>query len=227
LRQGKLLFMKFHYNLSPSSIKVALLLAELALDYEPIPVDTRKNPDAKVPVLEEGTVTVFGSSAILLYLADRDNRLLPGIDNPHLRAKALSWLTFIATDVENACAQARHFRYIAPKPNDYALSLFDYEAHRHWRAIEQHLAVYTYFLDQDYSIVDIAFWSWARLLPNILGSGETIWETYPNIKRLVNLVAQRPAVQNVEQLKTKHNFKVARRYRPTDAPSADVVSAAS
>jgi GSH-dependent disulfide-bond oxidoreductase len=206
--------MKFHYNLSPNSLKVALLLAELNLSYEPIPIDTRKNPSAKVPVLEEGTVTVFDSSAILLYLADRDNRLLPSIDNPQLRAKALSWLTFIATDVETACAQARHFRYIAPKPNDYALSLFDHEVHRHWKAIEQHLSVSTYFLGSAFSIVDIAFWSWSRLLPNILGSGEAIWESFPNIKRLTDLVEARPTINDIEQLKTKHNFKVARRYRP-------------
>jgi GSH-dependent disulfide-bond oxidoreductase len=217
--------MKFHYNLSPNSLKVALLLAELNLRYDPIPVDTHKNPTAKVPVLEEGNVTVFDSSAILLYLADRDNRLLPSIENPQLRAKALSWLTFIATDVETACAQARHFRYVAPKPNDYALSLFDHEVHRHWRAIEQHLSISTYFLGNEFSIVDIAFWSCSRRLPNILGSGELIWGSFPNIKRLTDLVESRPAIKDLEQLKTKHNFKVARRYRPATtelAPNSNV-----
>jgi GSH-dependent disulfide-bond oxidoreductase len=207
--------MKFHYNISPGSIKVALLLAELGIAYDSIPVDTRKTPDAKVPVLEDGSVTVFDSSAILLYLADLDNRYLPGPDNPQLRAKAISWLTFIATDVENACAQARHFRYIAPQPNDYGLKLFDYEANRHLLAIEQHLAIYTYFLGDEYSIVDIAFWSLSRLLPNILGLGEEAWQRYPNIKRLTDLISQRPSIQDVEQLKKKHNFKVARRFRPT------------
>jgi GSH-dependent disulfide-bond oxidoreductase len=206
--------MKLHYNIAPSSIKVALLLAELDISYDSIPVDLRKNPEAKVPVLEDGTVTVFDSSAILLYLADLDNRFLPGIDNPQLRAKALSWLTFIATDVENACAQARHFRYIAPQPNDYGLRLFDFEANRHLQAIEQHLTIYTYFLGDQYSIVDIAFWSLARLLPNILGLGEAVWQRYPSIKRHTDLISQRSSIQNVEQLKKKHNFKVARRYRP-------------
>jgi GSH-dependent disulfide-bond oxidoreductase len=207
-------------------MKVALLLAELNVDYAPIPVDTRKKPEAKVPVLEDGTVTVFDSSAILLYLADRDNKLLPGTDNPQLRAKALSWLTYIATDVENACAQARHFRYIAPKSNEYALTLFDYEAHRHWTAIEQHLAIYKFFLGNEFSIVDIAFWSWARLLPNILGSDEAVWLRYPNIKRLTDLVQNRPAIHKVEALKANHNFKVARRYRPSTAKATSPSEAA-
>jgi GSH-dependent disulfide-bond oxidoreductase len=212
--------MKLHYNLSPNSLKVAFLLAELNLSYDPIPVETRKYPAAKVPVLEDGQVTVFDSTAILLYLGDRDNRLLPDTENSQLRAKALSWLTFIAVDVETACAQARHFRYIAPKPNDYALSLFDNEVHRHWRAIEQHLSVSMYFLGNEFSIVDIAFWSWSRLLPNIVGSGEVIWESFPNIKRLTDLIEARPAMKDIEQLKTKHNFKVARRYRPAPAELA-------
>jgi GSH-dependent disulfide-bond oxidoreductase len=216
--------MKFHYNLSPNSIKVALLLAELNLSYEPVPVDTRKKPEAKAPIIEDGTVTAFDSSAILLYLADRENKLLPTAENPQLRAKALSWLTYIATDVENASAQARHFRYIAPKPNDYALSLFDYEAHRHWTAIEQHLTKFTFFLGNEYSIVDIAFWSWARQLPNILGSDEAVWLRYPNIKRLTDIVENRPAMQQVEQLKTKHNFKVVRRYRPSPAMQVNSTS---
>jgi GSH-dependent disulfide-bond oxidoreductase len=206
--------MKLHYNIAPGSIKVALLLAELGITYDSIPVDTRKTPEAKVPVLEDGTVTVFDSCAILLYLADIDNRFFPGTANPQLRAKALSWLTFIATDVENACAQARHFRYIAPQPNDYGLRLFDFEANRHLLAIEQHLGIHIYFLGDQYSIVDIAFWSVSRLLPNILGLGEAVWQRYPNIQRHTDLISQRPSIQNVEQLKKKHNFKVARRYRP-------------
>ena len=55
---------------------------ETGLDYEPLPVDTRKgeqfapafmalNPNAKVPVIVDGDVTVFDSNAILLYLAEK------------------------------------------------------------------------------------------------------------------------------------------------------------
>jgi GSH-dependent disulfide-bond oxidoreductase len=224
--------MKFHYNLSPSPLKVALMLEELDVTYEAIPVDLRKNPQLKVeyiklnphekvPTLQDGSVTVFDSNAILLYLADREKKFLPLADSPQLRASALSWLTFIASDLENACNQARHFRYIAPQfndSNDYALNLFDVEAHRHWTAVEQHLANNTYFLGDYYSIVDMAFWSWSRLLPNVLGTGDATWDRYPNVKRLTDLIEQRQAAKNVEKLKNKHNFKVARRFRPP-APS--------
>ena len=74
--------LKFYYNAAPNPMKIALLLEELGLSYEPIPVDTRKgqqfdpafkqvNPNSKVPVIVDGDVTVFDSNAILLFLADR------------------------------------------------------------------------------------------------------------------------------------------------------------
>jgi GST-like protein len=51
---------KFYFNLAHNPMKVALLLEELGLPYEPVPVDTRKgeqfapnyqtvNPNGKVP----------------------------------------------------------------------------------------------------------------------------------------------------------------------------------
>jgi GSH-dependent disulfide-bond oxidoreductase len=207
---------KFYYNLSPSPMKVALLLEELNVVYEPIPVDL-DDVHRVVPTLQDGMISVFNSGAILLYLADKENKFLPSADNPQLRAMAVSWLNFLSSELENACKQARHFRYIAPKANEYALNFFDQEAHRHWTTIEKHLALHTHFLGDQYSVVDMAFWSWAKLLPNILGIGEAAWDQYPNVKRLTDLINNRPATQNVEKLKAKHNFKVARRYRPAIA----------
>ena len=74
--------LKFFYNAAPNPMKIALLLEELELPYEPVPVDTRKgeqfeahflavNPNAKVPAIVDAGVTVFDSNAILLFLADR------------------------------------------------------------------------------------------------------------------------------------------------------------
>ena len=61
---------KFYYSTAPNPMKVALCLEEMGLAYEPIPVDTRKgaqhkpeylaiNPNAKVPSIVDGDVTVF------------------------------------------------------------------------------------------------------------------------------------------------------------------------
>ena len=93
---------KFYYHPSPNPAKIALFLEESGLDYELMPVDTRKgeqfdpayleiNPNAKTPAIVDTDTgaTVFDSTAILLYLADKTGQFLPG-DSPAVRGEMLS-----------------------------------------------------------------------------------------------------------------------------------------
>jgi len=207
----------FYYNTAPNPMKVALLLEELQLPYEPVAVDTRKgeqhapaflaiNPNAKVPAIVDGDVTMFDSNAILLFLAERAQRFVPEASNLRARADMLSWLMFVATGIGPYSGQAVHFRHFAPEPKDYALNRYDFEAHRHWNIIEQRLTQHAYLLGHDYSIVDMAFWGWARMVPFVLG-GEDTWSQYPNCKRLLDAIAARPAAERVEALRKRHSFK--------------------
>ena len=209
--------LKFFFNAAPNPMKIALLLEELGLPFEPVPVDTRKgeqfepaflavNPNAKVPAIRDGEVTVFDSNAILLYLADRERRFVPGLQSPQ-RGLALSWLMFLASGIGPFSGQSVHFRHMAPEPKTYALNRYDYEAHRHWSVLEKHLGQNTYMLGDEFSIVDMAFWGWARMLPFVLGMGEATWVQYPHIKRLLDLVSARPAAQRAEAFRTRYTFK--------------------
>ena len=208
---------KFYYNAAPNPMKVAFLLEELGLPYEAIAVDTRKgeqfaadflkvNPNAKVPAIVDGEVTVFDSNAILLYLGDREGRVVPPISNAADRGRMLSWLMFIATGIGPFSGQSVHFRHAAPEPKEYALNRYDYEAHRHWAVLESHLAQSHFMLGDQLSIVDLAFWGWARMLPYVLGL-ENPWTLYPNVKRLLDELNARPAAQRAEELKKRHAFK--------------------
>ena len=80
--------LKFYYNTGPNPMKVALFLEESGLEYEAIPVDTRRgdqhkddylkiNPNAKAPTIIDNDITVFDSNAILLYLAEKTGKFLP------------------------------------------------------------------------------------------------------------------------------------------------------
>jgi GST-like protein len=134
--------LKFYFNGSPNPTKVGLFLEEAGLAYEPHPVDTRKgdqfkpeflaiNPNGKVPAIVDGDVTVFDSNAILLYLAEKTGQFLPGT-SLKARGEMLSWLMFVASGIGPYSGQAVHFRTYAPKPNDYAVSRYTFEAERHW-----------------------------------------------------------------------------------------------
>jgi GST-like protein len=56
-----------------------------------------------------------------------------------------------------------------------------------------------------YTIVDMAFWGWARLAPFVLG--DDVFTKYPNVKRLHDEVAARPAATRAIALKDKFTFK--------------------
>ena len=209
--------LKFFYSAAPNPMKVALLLEELGAPYEAVPVDTRKgeqftadflkvNPNGKVPAIVDGAVTVFDSNAILLYLADREKKFVPLEANSAARGEALSWLMFIATGVGPFSGQSVHFRHAAPKPQDYALNRYDFEAHRHWKLVDDHLAKSKYMVGDTYSIVDMAFWGWAGNLGYVLGI-EDAYTRYANIKRLLDEINARPAATRATALKTRHKFK--------------------
>ena len=134
--------LKFYYSGAPNPMKVALFLEETGLPYEPIPVDTRKgeqhkpeflavNPNAKVPAIVDGDVTMFDSNAILLYLAERTGKFLPE-NTPKVRSELLSWLMFVASGVGPFSGQSVHFRHYAPEKISYATKRYMYEAKRHF-----------------------------------------------------------------------------------------------
>ncbi|RTL22192.1 MAG: glutathione S-transferase family protein [Burkholderiales bacterium] len=209
--------LKFYYSLAPNPMKVALLLEELGLPYEAIPVDTRKgeqhapaflalNPNAKVPVIVDGAITVFDSNAILLYLADRAGQFQA---DPQDRGPLLSWLMFVASGVGPFTGQCVHFKHFAPEPKDYALNRYDFEAWRHWKILDAHLARQPegqpWMISGRYSLLDMAVWGWARAVPFALG--EQAWEQLPHVKRLFDAISERPAAQRAAALKDRHTFK--------------------
>lgn len=206
---------KLYYHPSPNPAKVALFLEEAGLAYELIPVDTRKgdqhdpaflniNPNAKTPALVDGETVVFDSNAILLYLAEKSGKYLPA-DNLNARGEMYSWLMFVATGIGPYSGQAVHFKHFAPAPKDYAVARYNFEAWRHWTIINDRLAKMPYMLGNEYTLVDMAVWGWARAVPFILGN--EAWENLPNVKRLLDEINERPAAQRAEALKNKHCYK--------------------
>jgi GSH-dependent disulfide-bond oxidoreductase len=207
--------MKFYYSGAPNPMKVALMLEECGLEYEAIPVDTRKgdqhkadytaiNPNAKVPSIVDGDATVFDSNAILLYLGEKTGKFMPA-KGDKARGELLSWLMFVASGVGPYSGQAVHFRNYTPEKIPYAINRYVYEAQRHFGIVDARLAKQKYMLGDTFTIVDIALWGWARLVPMVLGEGA--WDKYPNLKRLIDEINARPAVARANAMRDKHKFK--------------------
>src|SRR5258708_22723295 len=148
------------------------------------------NPNGKVPAIDDDGVFVFDSNAILLYLAEKTGKFLAP-NTPANRAQTLSWLMFIATGLGPYSGQAVHFKTVAPKELEYARNRYLYEANRHYKILDEHLAKSRYMVGDIYSIVDMAFWGWARLAAFVLG--DEAYAKYPNVKRLVKSITPPPS----------------------------------
>ena len=208
--------MKFYYSLAPNPMKVALFLEEAGIAYDAIPVDTRKgdqhtaefdklNPNHKVPVIVDDGHVVFDSNAILLYLAQKTGQFMPADSG-----STLSWMMFVASGVGPYAGQCVHFRHMAPEPKEYAVKRYTFEAKRHFDILDAHLKDHEWMVGDAYSVVDMAVWGWARMIPFVLGSAATDmapWGQFPNLKRLFDVVNGRPAAARAMALKDRHSFK--------------------
>ena len=103
-----------------------------------------------------------------------------------------------------AISTSRNTRH-APERLEYPTTRYMFEAKRHYGILDEHLAKNKYMLGDDYSIVDMAVWGWARLLPVVLG--DDALPSMPNLKRLVDEISARPAGQRAAALKDRHAFK--------------------
>ena len=206
--------LNFYFHPTPNGSKVALMLAELQLPYNLQIVDIFKgeqhkpeflkiNPNGKVPAIDDDGIVLFDSHAILLHLAEKHGKLMPS--TPAERAATLSWLQFVATGLSPFSGQAVHFLHYAPEPMPYARNRYVKEVERHYRVLDQRLAHTAYLAGSDYSIADIALWGWANSAAYIFG--EQGLSGYPNVKRLVDEISARPAVERVNALKNMLTLK--------------------
>jgi GST-like protein len=209
--------LKLYFHPTPNPFKIALYLEETGTPYEVIPVDTRKgdqhtaeykriNPNSKTPSIQDGDITIFDSTAILLYLSEKIGKFLPP-NTPKARSEMHQWLMFIATGIGPYCGQSVHFKHFAPDPKEYAVNRYDFEAWRHWNIIEDRLSQRKYMLGDEYGIVDIALWPWARMIPRFLN--EEAFKSLPNVKRFLDEVSDRPAAKRALDLQTTHEFKTS------------------
>ena len=208
--------MDFYFHATPNSMKVAVLLEELGLAYTVRPVDIFKgeqhepafrriNPNGKLPALTTGETVLFDSHAILLYLADTHGRFGSAADAD--RAQVLSWLQLVATGLSPFSGQAAHFLHYAPEDLPYARNRYVKEVERHYAVLDGRLGQSAYLAGAAYSIADMALWGWAISAGFVFG--ERGLDDYPNVRRLVAQISDRPAALRALALKARHTTPTA------------------
>lgn len=184
---------------TPNSVKVPIALEELGLDYTLVSINVRRgeqkapdfvalNPNAKVPVLVDGSLVLTESAAILVYLAEKAGRLLPMSGEG--RARVFEQLFFHASGLSPAFGQAGFFKKQAAEPQPIAIARFEAEAARTASVLDAVLGRHAFVSGDEFSIADIAHfgWLWRRAF------AEVDIADLPHLSRWVAAVESRPAV---------------------------------
>jgi len=187
---------------TPNGWKASITLEELGLPYMVHAIDlasggqkqkpfTDVNPNGRIPAIVDrgnGDFAVFESGAIMMYLAEKTGRLMPQDEKG--RSRVVQWLMFQMGGVGPMMGQANVFARYFPEKIPAVIERYLRESRRLFEVLDGHLAQNEYLVG-DYSIADIANWSWVHIYdwPGIDIAG------LDNLKRWMDLIAARPAVQ--------------------------------
>nr|WP_314267629.1 glutathione S-transferase family protein [uncultured Moellerella sp.] len=187
---------------SPNGFKITIALEELNLAYQLHHVDIDKgeqhradflsiNPHGRIPALidDETGITLFESAAILLYLAEKTQKLLP--EQPSKRWEAIKWLIFHAASVGPIIGQRVYFELFDQDKQPAPIERYRRLNREVFSTLDTHLAKHEYFADDEFSIADIAHFGWTHIARII----DFDFSDYPHLSRWHEQIALRPAVQ--------------------------------
>ncbi len=190
---------------TPNGYKIHIMLEETGLPYRVHAVDIRAgdqfkpeflaiSPNNRIPAIvdsegpEGKPVSLFESGAILIYLAEKTGQLLPRAGQARL--EVLQWLKRQMGGFGPMLGQAHHFMNYAPEKLPYAIDRYAKEAQRLYGVLDKRLANERFVAGGEYSIADIAIFSWARAHP----AHKIDLADYPHVARWYAQILERPAV---------------------------------
>jgi GST-like protein len=196
-----------HTTATANGYRASIMLEECGLEYRAIAYDLSRgehmsaahlalNPVGRVPTLVDhdvgagGPAVVYGSQAIVQYLAEKAGRLLPR--DPVARAAAYTWAGFATSDLGPAYSGQFVFGTLMKEKVPPALEHFEKLCLRMLGALDQRLASARWLAGDEYSIADVLTYPGAAVstkrFPGTL-------EAFPNVQRWAADVGARPAVQ--------------------------------
>ena len=192
----------YDYPASANCYKARLLLAQLGLQYERVPVDIfagesttaehlARNPAGRTPVLElDSGETVAESNAILLYLGEGTPFVPEALVE---RARVWQWLFFEQNLFEPNVGTARFWRLTSRdtlKPDVFAARLES--ACAALETLDRGLAGRRFLLGDGYSVADVSLYAYAH----VAGDAGIDMSAYPEIAGWLRRVEATPGFVN-------------------------------
>ena len=204
---------------TPNGHKVSILIAELGLENEVVAVDIntgdqfdpdflKLSPNNRIPAIVDhdpadggAPVTVFETGAIMIYLAEKQGRFLPGSQDIRARKSVMEWLMWQMGGLGPMAGQAHHFRQaMGGEDVPYGVERYSKEVRRLYGVMDRRLAENEWLGGADYSIADMACWPWAR--PSRRQGVDKA--EFPDVKRWFDTMSARPGVQAGMALLSEH-----------------------
>jgi GST-like protein len=196
---------ELYYWPTPNGFKISIMLEECGLPYKLVPVNIsigeqfkpdflKISPNNRMPAIVDPngpggkSISIFESGAILQYLGRKTGKFYP--KDERARVEVDQWLFWQMGGLGPMAGQAHHFRNYAKETLQYAVDRYVNEVNRLYGVMNKRLANRK-FLAGDYSIADMACIGWANVWKN---QGQDI-EQFPNVKKWIGRVKERPAVQ--------------------------------
>jgi GST-like protein len=192
---------ELYYWPTPNGQKISVMLEEVGLEYEVRPLDIgagdqfgpeflRISPNNRMPAIVDTDtgISVFEGGAILIYLAEKSEMLLP--EAQAARFDVLQWLFWQAGGLGPMAGQLSHFVNYTKEDIPYAHKRYTNEYDRLLAVMDVRLRNRE-FLAGDYSIADIACFPWVmpyRRLGNDL-------DKFTHLRRWFDTLKARPALQ--------------------------------
>lgn len=159
---------------TPNGWKVSIMLEEIGMPYSVHHVDimagvqkepwfTALCPNGRIPVIvdrDNGDFAVFESGAIMLYLANKSGQLMPRDERGESRVT--QWLMFQMAGIGPMMGQSNVFYRYFPEKIPSAIARYQNECRRLFEVLDKQLEGRDFLCDE-YSIADIANWSWVRI----------------------------------------------------------------
>ena len=192
------------YWTTPNGHKITMFLEEVDADYKVVPINIGKgdqfapeflkvSPNNRIPALidhspdsDAGSISLFESGAILLYLAEKHEQFIP--TDSAGRANVLQWLFWQMANLGPMGGQNHHFVTYLDYEIEYAINRYVNEVSRLYAVLDHQLESSEYICG-DYSIADMASYPW--VVPHKRQLQEI--EKFTNLHRWFEQVRNRPA----------------------------------
>jgi GST-like protein len=216
---------------TPNGHKIHIMLEECGLEYRVHPVNIgdgdqfkpdflKISPNNKIPAMidHDGPggkdFPLAETGAMLVYLADKSGKFLPGADtDPTAHYAVMQWLFFQIAHVGPMLGQVHHFKNYAPQrvaveKVQYGIDRFVNEANRLAGVMDRELSKKAYIAGDEYTIADMAIWPWIH---NPSNEGIEIGK-YPNVEKWIEKIRARPGVQRGMEVLKEHRRVPGRPY---------------